>query len=163
MIGGEGSDTLTGSIYDDTIDAADESADVLNCLAGTDSARVDGQDTVSPDCENVTYAEHVQPAGMTLKVRAARRARFTVTGQVVRPGTVPAQRACGAGSVRIKVSARKRKVATRTAKLRADCSYRRTFAVRRTKRRTLRFGASYAGNAVLAKATAKAVSARVRR
>ena len=64
-----------------------------------------------------------------------------------------------AGRVRISVTDRRRKVATRTARLRADCSYRRTFAVRRTKRRTLRFGARYAGNAVLA----KAVSARVRR
>jgi len=71
VIGGEGPDTLTGSIYDDTLQSADESPDVVRCLDGNDTARVDGFDTVALDCETVTYPERVVPTGMTIAVKTS--------------------------------------------------------------------------------------------
>jgi Ca2+-binding RTX toxin-like protein len=56
IVGGGGNDILTGSSWNDTIDARDGYADRVKCGAGTDVALVDSVDVVSQDCETVTLS-----------------------------------------------------------------------------------------------------------
>jgi Ca2+-binding RTX toxin-like protein len=46
LVGGRGSDTLRGGEGDDRLRARDGHADVVNCGAGIDRARIDFRDTI---------------------------------------------------------------------------------------------------------------------
>jgi len=54
--GGFGQDDLFGDIGNDTISAADGQVDVVDCGEGNDTAYVDAQDDVNPNCEEVFTA-----------------------------------------------------------------------------------------------------------
>jgi hypothetical protein len=56
ITGGPGSDTLSGSPLDDTLDARDGYPDRVFCGAGTDTALLDPLDTVASTCENAPVA-----------------------------------------------------------------------------------------------------------
>jgi Ca2+-binding RTX toxin-like protein len=61
IVGGDGTDFITGGPLDDTIDARDGYPDRVYCGAGTDTALVDPLDTVSQSCENAPVT--VVPGG----------------------------------------------------------------------------------------------------
>jgi hypothetical protein len=54
--GGQGADHLEGGDGNDTIDAGDSEPDEVDCGAGTDSATIDGKDSVQA-CETVTNVD----------------------------------------------------------------------------------------------------------
>jgi hypothetical protein len=91
--GGPGADRMDGGEGGDTIDAFDQTADVIGCHAGIDTVYADQVDAVAADCENVKHAPTTgtellpgptevlpgpteAPQGFGLSVAVARAYRF---------------------------------------------------------------------------------------
>jgi len=74
LTGGPGADRLRGGPGDDRLLARDDSADTVNCGAGSDDvAVVDGSDRVTPSCERVELPVIDQPPAPTDPIPAAPR------------------------------------------------------------------------------------------
>ncbi len=107
LVGGGGTDVLTGGPHADAIDARDGLADRIVCKAGADTVQADAVDDVAGDCEAVTrVAAPVTPTPTPGPRHAARRASPTCARS--RPSSSLARRCAARRSGGWRRSARSR-------------------------------------------------------
>jgi hypothetical protein len=104
-----------------------------------------------------SFFARLTPDGVTAKLtKVLRRGRYhtTVTGTVRPPAGLSVERACGAGEVEVVLKAGRKTVSRRAVELGADCAYKSTARVSKSrvgKKKTLKAIAYFLGNDAMAR------------